>query len=174
MANWEHCPYVERIPGQVGGAWAFRGTDVPLYRLYESLASGDTVDDFAARFGVAVEQAAAALEFEADELHDYRLDYPDGAPFARAPERKDAAGADDALWQTCPDVEQDAGRLGGAWVFKNSRLTLYTLHGNLAAGATVADFVEWYDGVDKRKAITVLMYEAKTLRENRPVYVDTV
>ena len=58
MANWQNCPAVERDPAKSGGVWVFRDTDVPLYRLYETLASGATVDDFAERFGVAVEHAA--------------------------------------------------------------------------------------------------------------------
>lgn len=88
MANWQHCPAVERADEQDGGLWVFKGTDVPLYWLYESLADGKTVDDFAVRHRVDVELAAAALEYEADELHDYRLDYPDGVPWMRTDTRQ--------------------------------------------------------------------------------------
>ena len=36
--NWETCPAVERKP-----AWAVTGTRVPLYTLFENLASGLTL-----------------------------------------------------------------------------------------------------------------------------------
>ena len=58
MANWQHCPAVERANEQNGGLWMFKGRSVPLYALYETLASGATVDDFAARHGLTVEQAS--------------------------------------------------------------------------------------------------------------------
>ena len=36
--DWETCPAVERNPGKIGGAWAFTGTRVPVYALFENLA----------------------------------------------------------------------------------------------------------------------------------------
>ena len=101
MANWEYCPVVERTLGKAGGRWLFKDTEVPLYRLYECLASDWTVDDFAERFSVDVEQAAAALRYEADELHDYRLDYPDGVPWMRT-DACQINGPKNAVWETCP------------------------------------------------------------------------
>ena len=52
-------------------------------------------------------------------------------------------------WNTCPAVEQVPGRAGGAWVFSGTRIPLFALYENLAAGATVADFVEWFPGVEE-------------------------
>ncbi|MCY3691381.1 MAG: DUF433 domain-containing protein [Chloroflexota bacterium] len=172
MANWQHCPAVERASGQDGGLWMFKGTDVPLYHLYERLADGGTVDDFATRHGVDVEMAAAALEYEADELHDYRLDYAGRVPFAR---NIDPAHLrpDNTLWGNCPLVEQAEGRLGGAWVFKHSRLALYVLHYHLAGGRTLDEFDEWY-GMDTSKAVAVLQHEAKVLERAQPAHADIV
>ena len=172
MANWEHCPGVERDNRGHRGLWVFKGTGVPLYLLYHTLASGATVNDFAQKFNVDVEQAAAALNYEADELHDFRLSYPQGVPFLRAAERQHL-DPDDALWRGCPAVEQDPGRLGGVWVFLDSRLPLHVLHYNLAGGATVDEFVEWFDG-DKPRTIIALEHEAITLREVPVVHADTV
>ena len=157
---------------QQGGLWVFKGTSVPLYELYETLASGAAVEDFAERFGVAVELAAGALEYEGDELHDYRLDYPDGVPRMHHTAGRQA-GPDDAIWKSCPLVEQDSGILGGVWVFKRSRFTLYTIYHNMASGATVGDLGEWYE-IEKDKVVEVLQYQATALRESRPAYVDTV
>ena len=172
MANWLHCPSVERHAQRNGGLWVFKGTDVPLYRLYEHLAAGGTVGNFSEHWGVVTEQVVAMLNYEADELHDYRLDHPDGVPFLRAPNREYNA-PDDAHWHDCPVVEQDSGRLGGVWVFLHTRLPVHVLHYNLAGGATVDEFVEWFAG-DMRKTIAVLEHEAATLREAPVVYADTV
>ena len=172
MANWQHCPVVERANEQDGELWVFKGTSVPLYALYETLATGGTVDDFARRFGVGVEQAAGALEYEGDELHDYRLGYPDGVPWMHNPDSR-PSGPNDDIWRTCQLVEQVSDILAGVWVFNRSRFTLYTIHYNLASGATVNDLGEWYC-IEKEKVIAVLKYEAQALRESRLAYADTV
>jgi len=63
MVDWEHVPAVERAPEIVSGAWAFRGTRVPVAALFDNLRDGATVDDFLAWFpGVTREQVAAVLE----------------------------------------------------------------------------------------------------------------
>ena len=172
MANWQHCPAVEQDPTKAGGAWVFKATDVPLYALYEALAAGATADDFAARHGVPVERVAAALRYEADELHDYRLNYPDGVPRMHNPESRQTA-PDDAIWKACPLVEQNPGILGGVWIFKRSRFPLYTVYDNLASGATLDEFDEWYD-IERDKVVAVLQYQFKTLRKAWPAYADTV
>ena len=172
MANWQHCPEVERSSGEDGGLWVFMGTDVPLYALYGALASGATVGDFAARFGVAIERVVEALRYEADELHDYRLNYPDGVSRMHNPESRQA-GPDDAIWRTCPLVEQNPGIFAGVWIFKRTRFPLYTVHGNLASGATLDEFDEWYE-IEKDKVAALLQYQAKALREAQLDYADTV
>lgn len=172
MANWQHCPAVERDAGRQGGLWVFTGTDVPLYRLYDHLAAGGTVDSFAQQCGVDARHAAAALNYEADELHDYRLDYPGPVPFARNPHTENAA-PHDAMWRICSLVEQATGRLGGAWVFKDTRLALYVLHYHLAGGSTIEEFDEWF-GMNPRNVMAVLKHEANELREARSAYADIV
>ena len=44
--DWETCSAVERDPRKISGAWAFSGTMVPVYALFENLASGATIDEF--------------------------------------------------------------------------------------------------------------------------------
>ena len=46
MTDWTTCTAVERNPRKIGGAWAFTGTRVPVYALFENLESGATVSDF--------------------------------------------------------------------------------------------------------------------------------
>ena len=67
-------------------------------------------------------------------------------------------------WETCPAVERTPGKVSGAWVFTGTRIPLYALYENLAAGATVKDFVEWFPGVDEIQVQSVLEHEAKLLR----------
>ena len=46
MTDWKDCPAAERNPRKISGAWAFTGTRVPVYALFENLESGATVNDF--------------------------------------------------------------------------------------------------------------------------------
>ena len=47
-------------------------------------------------------------------------------------------------WNKCSAVESVPGKVSGAWVFKGTRLPVSALFGNLAEGATVHDFIEWF------------------------------
>lgn len=67
-------------------------------------------------------------------------------------------------WSKCPAVEQIPGRVSGAWVFKNTRLPLYVLFDNLAGGATVYDFIDWFGGVAESEVREVLEFAARELR----------
>ena len=67
-------------------------------------------------------------------------------------------------WNECPAVEQTPGKVSGAWVFSGTRIPLFVLYENLAAGATVGEFVEWFPGVEERQVRAVLEHEAETLR----------
>ncbi len=52
-------------------------------------------------------------------------------------------------WSKCPAVESVPGRLGGAWVFTNTRVPVSALFGNLAEGVTVNEFLDWFHGVEE-------------------------
>ena len=67
-------------------------------------------------------------------------------------------------WNGCPEVERIPGKVSGAWAFTGTRVPLYALYENLACGATIGDFVEWFPDVDEQQVRAVLEYEAKTLR----------
>lgn len=69
MLDWSTCEAVERDPERLSGAWAFRGTRVPVSALFENLESGATLDQFLAWFpGVARAQAESVLEHAARSL----------------------------------------------------------------------------------------------------------
>jgi uncharacterized protein (DUF433 family) len=67
-------------------------------------------------------------------------------------------------WNECPAAERTPGKVGGAWVFSGTRTPLFALYENLASGATVEQFVEWFPRVEVRQVRAVLEHEAKTLR----------
>ena len=67
-------------------------------------------------------------------------------------------------WSMCPAVESVPGKVSGNWVFKGTRLPVYTLFENLAEGATIYDFLEWFDGVDESEVKAVLEHVARDLR----------
>jgi uncharacterized protein (DUF433 family) len=71
MLDWTTCPAVERKPQKLSGAWAFRGTRVPVSALFSNLESGATVDEFLEWFpGVSREQVNLVLEHTARSLSD--------------------------------------------------------------------------------------------------------
>ena len=53
--------------------------------------------------------------------------------------------------ETCPAVERNFGKTSGAWAFTGTRVPVYALFENLAGGATVEEFVEWFPGVAKQQ-----------------------
>ena len=67
-------------------------------------------------------------------------------------------------WNTCPAVERNPRKIGGAWAFTGTRVPVYALFENVASGATIKEFVEWFPGVDKQQVRAVLQHEAKALR----------
>ena len=68
-------------------------------------------------------------------------------------------------WENCPAVERKPGKISGAWAFTGTRVPVYALFENLASGATIDEFVEWFAGVDKPQVCAVLEHEAKALRK---------
>ena len=69
MTDWTNCPAVERNPGKISGDWAFKGTRVPVYALFENLESGATVKEFLEWYPeVKAWQVTAVLKHEIGSL----------------------------------------------------------------------------------------------------------
>jgi len=106
---------------------------------------------------IDVREAAAALPEEAGLSGNGRAELEDDAGIqTEALEMTD--------WDTCPAVERKPGKVSGAWVFAGTRIPLSALYENLAGGATIDEFVEWFPGVDEQQVRAVLEHEAKALR----------
>jgi len=65
-------------------------------------------------------------------------------------------------WSTCSAVERDPERVSGAWVFRGSRVPVSALFENLEDGASVDDFIAWFQGVTLEQVRAVLEHTAKS------------
>lgn len=65
-------------------------------------------------------------------------------------------------WSKCPAVESVPGRLGGAWVFRNTRMPVSAVFENLEAGASIDDIVQQFD-VTREQVNAVLEFAARSL-----------
>ncbi len=72
-------------------------------------------------------------------------------------------------WSNCPGVEQIPGKVSGAWLFTDTRLPVYALFENLEAGATVEEFMEWFQMEEEWKIRSVLQHVADSLKAPVPV-----
>lgn len=51
--------------------------------------------------------------------------------------------------ETYEAVERDPFRVSGAWVFRETRVPGSAPFENLKAGASIEQFVEWFQGVER-------------------------
>ena len=66
-------------------------------------------------------------------------------------------------WSTCIAVDRAPDTVSGAWVFRGTRIPVASLFENLEAGATVADFLEWFPGVRRDQVEAVLEHATRSL-----------
>jgi uncharacterized protein (DUF433 family) len=66
-------------------------------------------------------------------------------------------------WSKCSAVERIAGKVSGAWLFKDTRVPVAALFENLEDGATVDNFLEWFPGVTREQVEAVLEHAGQSL-----------
>jgi uncharacterized protein (DUF433 family) len=71
-------------------------------------------------------------------------------------------------WSQCPTVESIPGKVGGAWVFKDTRMPVSTVFENLESGASIEEIMEWFD-VTREQIVSVLEFAARSLDAPPPV-----
>lgn len=71
-------------------------------------------------------------------------------------------------WSQCPGIERDPEKMSGAWVFSHTRVPVSALFGNLEDGATVADFLDWFEGVEEWQVRSVIQYLIDDLESHLP------
>jgi uncharacterized protein (DUF433 family) len=65
-------------------------------------------------------------------------------------------------WTQCAAVESVPGRLGGAWVFRGTRMPVSAVFENLEAGASVDEIMDQFD-VTREQIQAVLEFAARSL-----------
>lgn len=71
-------------------------------------------------------------------------------------------------WSQCSAIERDPQRVGGAWVFRGTRVPVRALFENLEDGAPVDDFLEWFPGTQRAQVEAVLEFAAAGLAQPMP------
>lgn len=71
-------------------------------------------------------------------------------------------------WTSCPSVERSPMKLGGAWVFRGTRVPVSALFANLEGGATVDEFLDWFPGVTRQQVNDVLEHASRSLSDAIP------
>ena len=66
-------------------------------------------------------------------------------------------------WEDCDAVERQPDKVSGAWVFRGTRVPASALFENLRAGASIEEFLDWFEGVDARQVQVVLDHELESL-----------
>jgi uncharacterized protein (DUF433 family) len=65
-------------------------------------------------------------------------------------------------WASCSAVERDPDRVGGAWVFRGSRVPVAALFENLEDGVSVGEVVALFPGISLEQARAVLKHAARS------------
>jgi len=65
-------------------------------------------------------------------------------------------------WSKCAAVESVPGKVGGAWVFRGTRLPVATIFENLEDGMSIEEIMEQFD-VTREQVSAVLDFAARRL-----------
>jgi uncharacterized protein (DUF433 family) len=65
-------------------------------------------------------------------------------------------------WSNCNAAERDPERVGGAWVFRGTRVPIAALFENLRDGIALGEFQDLFPGVDLAKSRAVLEHAARS------------
>jgi uncharacterized protein (DUF433 family) len=66
-------------------------------------------------------------------------------------------------WSQCEAVESVPGKMSGAWVLHGTRMPVSAIFENLAAGASIDDLMEWFDGLDRQQVKAVIEFAARSV-----------
>jgi uncharacterized protein (DUF433 family) len=71
-------------------------------------------------------------------------------------------------WSQCSAVESAPGKLGGAWVFRGTRIAVAAVFENLEDGLTIAEIADMFDGLTQDQVKAVLDFAAHSLSAPAP------
>jgi uncharacterized protein (DUF433 family) len=72
-------------------------------------------------------------------------------------------------WSQCSAVESVPGKLGGAWVFRGTRIPVAAIFENLDDGLTIAEITDMFDGLTQDQVKAVLDFAAHSLSAPAPL-----
>jgi len=67
-------------------------------------------------------------------------------------------------WSTCPAAERNPDVVGGAWVFRGTRVPIAALFENLEDGADISNFLSWFPGVQADQVREALEHAARSTK----------
>jgi uncharacterized protein (DUF433 family) len=71
-------------------------------------------------------------------------------------------------WSRCAAVESVPGKVGGAWVFRGTRIPVAAVFENLEDGLTIDQIVQMFDGLTREQVRAVLDFAAYSLETSAP------
>jgi uncharacterized protein (DUF433 family) len=66
-------------------------------------------------------------------------------------------------WSQCESVESVPGKLGGAWVFRGTRIPVSVVFENMDDGLTISEIVALYEGLSLENVHAVLDFACRSL-----------
>ena len=69
-------------------------------------------------------------------------------------------------WENYSAIERDPEKVSGAWVFRGTRVPVAALFENLREGSTIEQFLEWFPGVERWQAESVLDHEIRDVKDS--------
>lgn len=66
-------------------------------------------------------------------------------------------------WSQCQGVERIPGKVGGAWLFRGTRVPVKALFENIEGGATIDEFLDWFPGVERADVEAVIEHAQRSL-----------
>jgi uncharacterized protein (DUF433 family) len=72
-------------------------------------------------------------------------------------------------WSQCDAVESVPGKVSGAWVLRGTRMPVSAIFENLAAGASIDDLMEWFQGLNREQVKAVIEFAARSLDKESTV-----
>ena len=67
-------------------------------------------------------------------------------------------------WSACSVLERKPEKVSGAWVFKGTRVPVIALFENLESGASISEFLEWFEGLTLAQVEEVLAFAGNSLK----------
>lgn len=69
-------------------------------------------------------------------------------------------------WEHCDAIERHPQKVSGAWIFKNTRLTVATLFEALKQNSTIDQFLDDFEGVTRQQLDAVLNHQIQSLEQH--------